>query len=73
MAIRRLTYLEIPLAKRKAAANRVREQVRAALMNPFLATEQKAALVYQIDRITQWETGVLPLGAAFALPGMTPS
>ena len=68
MAIHHHTYLDLPIAKRKAAANRVREQIRSALTNPFLAADQKAILVYQLDRIHQWQEGKLPVGEPFKLP-----
>ena len=68
MAIHHHTYLEIPVPKRKAAAHRVREQIRGALSNPFLAADQKAILTYQLDRIHRWENGLLPVGEPFKLP-----
>jgi hypothetical protein len=66
--VRHYTYQDIPIGKRRLAANRVREQVRQALTNPFLAEDQKSILHYQLDRITQWEHGSLPVGAPFLAP-----
>lgn len=70
MAVHHLTYLDLTLEQRKAAANRVREQVRAALINPFLAPDQTAILKYQLERITKWEHGKLQIGTPFAMPGL---
>jgi len=65
MAVGHLTYLQLTPAQRKIAAQRVREQVRTALANPFLTSDQRATLVLQVDRITRWEHGKLELGAPF--------
>jgi len=67
MAAKTLTYLDLPLDQRKKAATRVREQIRAALSNPFLAADQRANLQAQVDRITKWEQGTLEIGAAFTM------
>ena len=68
MAVKHYTYLDLTIEQRKAAANRVRDQIRSALSNPFLAGDQKAILSYQMDRITQWEHGQLPVGTPFVMP-----
>jgi hypothetical protein len=65
MAVGHLTYLDLTPAQRKVAAQRVREQVRTALANPFLTADQRGTLILQVDRITRWERGQLALGAPF--------
>ena len=65
MAVGHLTYLDLSLEQRRVAATRVREQIRNALANPFLAADQRAILTSQIDRITAWERGTLAIGAPF--------
>lgn len=70
MAIGHVTYLDLPLQARSAAANRVREQIRQAMANPFLAADQRALLVAHLHRITHWEHGRLPIGAP--LPSLAP-
>jgi hypothetical protein len=68
MAVGHATYLDLTKEQRQMAAARVREQVRQALANPFLAPEQRAILHSQVDRITRWERGTLAIGAPFVVP-----
>lgn len=68
MAVGHITYLDLSLEQRRMAAARVREQIRAALANPFLDPGQRTILTAQIDRITAWERGTLAIGAPFATP-----
>jgi hypothetical protein len=72
MAVRHFSYLDIPIEKRKLAARHVREQVRDALKNPFLAADQKALFAYQLERITRWEAGGLEIGASFVVASLLP-
>jgi hypothetical protein len=72
MAVSHITYLNLTLKQRKAAATRVREQIRTALANPFLADNQRMTLQAQIERITHWERGTLDIGAPFAQPAPEP-
>jgi uncharacterized protein (DUF3084 family) len=63
MAVRFLSYRDLSPEQRKKAAVTLRGQYQAAAANPFLSTEQRTGLVAQLNRLTQWERGTLPLGA----------
>ncbi len=65
MAVGHVSYLDLTAEQRKLAANRVREQIRQAMANPFLSPEQRAILVAHVDHITKWERGLLPMGTPF--------
>ncbi len=68
MAVGHVTYLDLTLEQRKAAAERLRGQVRAALGSPFLSDQQRSALHYQVDRLSRWEAGTLELGSPVMPP-----
>ena len=62
MAIKLLTYLDLTPEQRKKAASAARGQLQAAAANPFLAADQRKAIVGQMARLSQWEQGTLSLG-----------
>jgi hypothetical protein len=66
--IKTISYLEIPLEIRQRAANQAREQLRAALANPFLAQEQRDVLSHQLNRLDHWERGSLAVGSSVFSP-----
>ena len=74
MAIRSLTYLDIPVDIRREAAARSRGNLRALLVNPAYTNEQRQVIVSQIEKLSAWEAGtvlidgVIPPPAAPAAP-----
>lgn len=60
MGIKRLTYLDIPVADRAAQANRVRAQIKQVLGNPLASEEQRAASRKHSRLLAHWEQGTLP-------------
>lgn len=62
MAIRHMTYRDIPEDKRREAAGLARNRLRSALGNSFLAPEQAAAIHAQIEQLDLWERGEMPVG-----------
>ena len=62
MAVKLLTYLDLTPEQRKKAAQTARGQLQAAASNPFLVAGQRSMVVGQMQRLSQWEQGTLPLG-----------
>jgi hypothetical protein len=60
MAIKHLTYLDIPPDKRQAAAKKSRERLRGLLGNPTLTPSQVSSISDQMVRLDKWERGELP-------------
>lgn len=60
MAVKHLTYRDIPADQRQKGAAEARTRIVTLLSNPFLTPEQRAALDEQRTRIDLWEKGALP-------------
>ena len=59
MAHKRLTYLDIPAARRKATAAKALGKLKEALSNPALTAEQDTTLRTRITHLNQWAAGKL--------------
>lgn len=59
MAHRRLTYLDIPEARRKTTASKALEKLKESLGNPVLTPEQDAKIRARINHLNKWTAGKL--------------
>lgn len=60
MAHKHLTYLDIPMARRRATASEAAARLKKSLGDPSLSTEQVDAVKDRLDRINKWAAGNLP-------------
>lgn len=60
MAVKHLTYKDIPADQRQKGATEARTRITGMLANPFLTPEQRAYFEEQRTRIDHWEKGTLP-------------
>lgn len=60
MAIRSLTYLDIPAAKRQETASKTMGRLRERINDPLASTEQRILLAEQLARMEQWVGGTIP-------------
>ncbi len=64
MAIKRMTYLDIPAELRRDAAKAARENLKSHLRNPFLTPEQAAVVQAKLSHLDAWEGAKLvPAGS----------
>ena len=59
MAIKKLSYRDIPEPVRKERAARLIQHYRALLSDPQNSPELRAVYQRQLDRMTAWATGSL--------------
>ena len=59
MALKRATYLDLPIQQRKLSAMVARARYQAALADPSLPVEQRVALTALLRKIAKWEAGTL--------------
>ena len=59
MAIRSLTYLDIPAAKRQEAASRALARLQERLGDPTLNPDQAQQLKEQAKRLKGWSSGTI--------------
>jgi hypothetical protein len=65
MAIKHLTYQDIPRSRRRAAASRAATKMREMLyLNPALTDDQRAAIEGKIKHLKAWTDGKLDPGDA---------
>lgn len=60
MAIRSLTYLDIPAGKRKDSASKIINKVREQLNDPLTTVEQAQKLQDRLILLEQWANGSIP-------------
>ena len=60
MAVRSMTYLDIPAAKRQETANRVISRLRERQNDPLTTPEQVQQLTDRITQLELWASGQLP-------------
>jgi hypothetical protein len=60
MAIRSLTYTDIPLAKRQETASKALDRLRERLNDPSTNPEQLPLLTQQLAKLEQWASDPLP-------------
>jgi len=60
MAIRSLTYLDIPVNKRRESAARTMARLHDRLNDPVLEEESRQRLLQEKAKIEQWVLGTLP-------------
>jgi hypothetical protein len=60
MAVQRLTYLDLPAAKRRTSSQLAILKLQEHLNNPVLSAEEAAKIRTRIEHITQWMNGTLP-------------
>ena len=60
MALKHLTYLDIPPAKRKATATKAIIRLKETLSNPALTSEQKDAIHNRLAHLSKWVAGARP-------------
>ncbi len=63
MAIRSLTYLDIPAAKRQETASRALSRLRERLADPTLGPDQVRQLSEQASHLEGWASGKLSVVA----------
>jgi hypothetical protein len=61
MAIKSMTYYDIPQDIRTEAASKARFQLRTSLVSPAYTEEQRQEILKKIERLSQWEVGTLPI------------
>lgn len=59
MSVIRLNYLDLSPEQRRAGAKAIKERIKASISNPDLTADQLEQLRKQLQRIEQWEAGVL--------------
>jgi hypothetical protein len=62
MAIRSLTYTDIPAAKRQETASRALERLRERINDPSTDPERVDQLKQQLVKLEQWASDTLPEG-----------
>jgi hypothetical protein len=72
MAIRKLTYFDIPQDVRSEAAARSRANLRTLLSNPTLTQQQRTDLLAQIASVAMWESGQLEIQGVPKLQQVAP-
>lgn len=60
MAIKKLTYLDIPKAVRREKAAQAQAQYRALTINPHLSEQERAQAIKKQDLLSKWAEGSLP-------------
>lgn len=70
MAVKHLSYKDIPPDQRQKGAAEARARIMAALSNPFLPADQRAYFEDQRRRIDLWEKGQLPEEGLALLSGV---
>jgi hypothetical protein len=59
MAIKHLTYLDLTPEQRRDSARKARAQIQQQLANILITPDQQKTLLGHLDRVNQWEAGVL--------------
>jgi len=60
MSVKRLNYLSIPVGKRRLMAKQARHQIRQAMNNnPVISDEDAVKYKERLDKLAQWEAGTL--------------
>lgn len=60
MAVRRATYLDVPVQQRRNSATAAKARYHALLADPSLSKEYREHLIQMIRRASKWEAGTLP-------------
>lgn len=60
MAIRSLTYLDIPASKRQETASKAVARLRDRVNDPTTSPDQRALLMSQLAKMEQWVSGTIP-------------
>jgi hypothetical protein len=60
MAIQSLTYLDIPVAKRKDAAAKASTLIRERLCDPLVTPAQAQKMMARLQQLEQWALDVSP-------------
>lgn len=60
MAVRSLTYLDIPVAKRQESAARILSRFRERINDPLTTPEQAGQIAEQIAKLEHWVRGTIP-------------
>lgn len=68
MGIRYMSYLDIPVKRRREAAVNSRKKIREQMASPFLTKPQHDVLTHQLEAIDKWVEGTLHTD----LPKQTP-
>jgi hypothetical protein len=59
MAVRSLTYLDIPAAKRQETANKVISRLRERLNDPLTTPDQALLLAERVSQLEKWANGTI--------------
>ncbi len=60
MAVQRLTYLDLPSAKRRESSQLAILKLQEHLNNPAISNEQADKIRARIEHLQQWMNGTLP-------------
>ncbi len=60
MAVRSLTYLDIPAVKRQESASKALQRLRDRINDPLTSPEQSEQLRQQLAKLEQWSNGTIP-------------
>lgn len=60
MAVRSMTYLDIPAAKRQETASKVISRLRERQNDPLTTPEQAQQLTDRVTQLELWASGKLP-------------
>jgi hypothetical protein len=64
MAVKHMSYRDLPSPVRKIVAGKAIRQARESLSNPTLTPEQVAKVQERITRLQQWTNGTIPAPTA---------
>ncbi len=60
MAVRSLTYLDIPAAKRQETALKVIGRLKERLNDPLVTSDQATLLSERVKQLELWANGTIP-------------